>query len=79
MKTNTTKTVTVQGSIPAYDLKEAVRRHLPRGAPWYDNIKVTLTVRVPSGGDFSGMQLTLGDYPEVTVDFVATWTETEES
>lgn len=78
MKMKTTKTITVQGSIPAFDLEAAVRKQLPNDAPWGKRIDITLSVRIPGGGDCSNTNLDMGEGSSHTVDFVATWTETEE-
>jgi hypothetical protein len=76
--TRSKKTTTIEGSIPVNKLKAVVQALLPEEAPWEsEQITIKLTVRVPTGGDWSGVPLAVGP-GGVNVDFEATWVETAE-
>lgn len=73
MKTTITTEKHVDGELPYNDIAKAVCRLLPPDAP--TDVRVTVYVYVPGGGDWSSTELDVEDHP---VKFRATWTDVKE-
>lgn len=76
IRTSASTTNVIDGVIEGRDIADMIRTvfKLPAGAD------VTLTVQVPSGGDYSGTKLVVGDGPdEQPIAFRASWANTARS
>lgn len=65
------------GNLPSSEIEKCVRDYLGTLAKDADpgSLRINILVQIPSGGDYSGVQLDIEDAP---LCFVATWVETVE-